>query len=922
MNKLSTVLEKLPPIREARMVSAGYGIWMVYSGQLPPSITQTMNDYGAVLVVEEQGQAVWFCHGDDLFRGLARLQSFASVNPMPVLVEVMPVSLLVGYKLELSVSVPAELTLQTTLPPENLEIWVHPKFHKAVTDIPGLEMKKANQVSGLARADWEQFSSNPAQNYPPQMSWLFIFKPLGDPLDKASFEGWRNIMAEVQSIFSKLGIKHLVQDGFVLFPLDNLRQLKSWCLEVQVMLARLKATEGGKLYWPCVMAVVINKGQNIKELPRKVNLDWNQLTPDFTYTPFRTAFLLGDEFKINTMAYSSQGGNIDDWCYVSLSEIRASESHGAIDLDLPEHMLTGTAVPCFYCGLRNHGPAECPTKRLPDIDPGIWDRIGSFGLPAMNEKFASINGMMAADPLEALHKLLSGNSEESTLVKAVFEIGGAGQLRFLSRVWLAVGKIMPQGLLETRPREQAFHWAAFDALRSGERAKAVQIIAEASYNNERTIYSRGLQGFAAVEEQDWTNAVYYWQEAHRMSDTSLRRSYHLYLQGRAFEVQNEFQKAIPLYKQAQAESPYWQDPTYRLGVCMVKMGFSDQGMIVFADLMKNDPGVFNRVLFDPELERGRLHMLAALWIPFTEFQKVVTAKSGELSELDASIKSWFTEDNPFLRVTEENFAELKRLSKIANYAAFKNFIQVLRNLESELQRTVDRETRIMQAKIKQLFEILRSIQTEAAWFPFPSLLVEFNRDFNFCASKLNWMKTSPLNVAENFKKSTVFVAEVEAQIKILRARLVTLRIVRDSTLFILMLGRNFIWLELIGLALALLFVPIFVYVAQRTGQFWIADLMSHQRWQVQKGLMIILSIIAMGGAAIKTSVLFDRNKNAFFAKEEARRASMQKNAAAGKKSGKKSPAKPQAKALPPGKTAPAGKEQARPALPPGKGKSK
>ncbi|MBF0480876.1 MAG: tetratricopeptide repeat protein [Desulfovibrionaceae bacterium] len=921
MNKLSTVLEKLPPIREARMVSAGYGVWMVYSGQLSPSIIQTLGEYGAIQVVEEQGQAVWFCHGDDLFRGLARLQSFASVNPMPVLVEVLPVSLLISFKLELSVSVPAELTLQTALPPENLEIWIHPKFRKAVTEIAGLEMKKANQVSGLARADWEQLLSSPSLNYPPQMSWLFIFKPLGDPLDKASFEGWRNIMAEVQVIFTKLGIKHILQDSFVLFPLDNLSQLKNWCLEVQMMLARLKGTDGGKLYWPCVMAVVANKGQNIKDLPRKVNLDWNQLTPDFTYAPFRTAFLLGDEFKINTMAYSSQGGNIDDWCYVSLSEIRAAEIHGAVELELPPSMLAGNSAPCFYCGLRNHGPGDCPSKLLPDIDPEIWEKIGGFGLPSMNEKFAAIDAMMADEPLEALNKLLAGNNEESILARGVFEIGAAGQLRFLSRVWLALGKIMPQGMVETRPREQAFHWTAFDALRSGERAKALQIVAEASYNNERTIYSRGLQGFAAVEEQDWTNAVYYWQEAYRMSDTSLKRSYNLYLQGRAFEVQGEFQKAIPLYKQAQAESPYWRDPTYRLGVCMVKMGFSDQGMIVFSDLMKNDPNTFNRVLFDPELERGRPHMLAALWIPFTESQQVVEAKTLELGDLDTSIKGWFTDDNPFLRVADQNIAELKRLSKIPNYAAYKKFVQVLRNVESDLQLTVDKGTRITQAKIKQLFEVLRSIQKEAAWFPFPALLIEFNRDFNFCAGKLNWMQTSPLNVAENFKKSAVYMADVEAQIKILRARLVTLRIVRDSTLFILMLGRNFIWMELAGLALALLFVPIFVYTAQRTGQFWVADLMSHQRWQVQKGLMIILSIIAMGGAAIKTSVLFERNKNAFFAKEDARREAMQKSAAA-KKGARKASAKQNAKALPPGKPAPAGKEPAKPALPPGKGKAK
>ena len=91
----------------------------------------------------------------------------------------------------------------------------------------------------------------------------------------------------------------------------------------------------------------------------------------------------------------------------------------------------------------------------------------------------------------------------------------------------------------------------------------------------------------------------------------------------------------------------------------------------------------------------------------------------------------------------------------------------------------------MQQSQGRQFEDLKSVQREAAWFPFPTLLREFNRDFNFCAAKLNWMRTASLAEAENFHKTREFLPQVDEHIRTLRTRLITLRIVRDSTFFVM-----------------------------------------------------------------------------------------------------------------------------------------
>ena len=178
---------------------------------------------------------------------------------------------------------------------------------------------------------------------------------------------------------------------------------------------------------------------------------------------------------------------------------------------------------------------------------------------------------------------------------------------------------------------------------------------------------------------------------------------------------------------------------------------------------------------------------------------------------------------------------LGKFGKVSNYVAFKRLETGLETLWEDYRKNLDVEIKAMQQSQGRQFEDLKSVQREAAWFPFPTLLREFNRDFNFCAAKLNWMRTASLAEAENFHKTREFLPQVDERIRTLRTRLITLRIVRDSTFFVMLLGRNFMWMEVAGLGMSLVLVPVFVYFFQRAGQGWVADMMEQQKWQLQNG---------------------------------------------------------------------------------------
>ena len=98
-----------------------------------------------------------------------------------------------------------------------------------------------------------------------------------------------------------------------------------------------------------------------------------------------------------------------------------------------------------------------------------------------------------------------------------------------------------------------------------------------------------------------------------------------------------------------------------------------------------------------------------------------------------------------------------------------------------------------------------------------------------------------------------------------------LRVVRDSTLFLLAVGETFLWLEVAAIICIFALIPILLVYGDKIGMDLAASVIAKQRWDVQKALFIVLSVVALGIAALRTVLRFERIRDKVLTKAKVKR---------------------------------------------------
>eukprot|EP01022_Parablepharisma_sp_SALTPOND_P012818 TRINITY_DN1663_c0_g4_i1.p2 TRINITY_DN1663_c0_g4~~TRINITY_DN1663_c0_g4_i1.p2 ORF type:complete len:873 (-),score=225.60 TRINITY_DN1663_c0_g4_i1:10113-12731(-) len=863
---LSSLIKKLPQFKESRMVATGFAVWASWTTDLNPAVAKTLADYGGLQLATERRQALWFFFTNDVFMALAKLEVWSRLNPLKAYVQVMPAKLLVDMKQQLSMSLESGLANQEAPIPEEFQAWVHPKLEEILKGTPGIELKDAPKKAGLAKLAWKTLHADPRLPYQSSMGWYLVLKPVGNPLDKSFQQGWREFFSEIEQILKRVKTKYIIHENFLMLPLETLRSLRMWCQEYLSMVSRLRETNPEK-YWPCVQAIVDKKGLNLNpEMHKKIPLDWDQLSPDFPHMSYRTAFLMGDGFRIKDVRFSVDQSSINDWCNVSLKgEMAVMEE--MLQVELPKRLVAGQHTSCFYCGQRTHRVSECPSRSMNELEQDIWERVAAVDIDEMKRALQSIDGQLKGDITEGITDLLHGNgSTENLLVRAIYEINAPAQLRMLQTVWRSTGRDYPKGLTQLVDAGEEPIWEALELLREGELLNVERILSKEIFKAPRNYQPLALRGFSMFEKGEEQRALSLWSEAERCTATPLQQSYLLYLQARAHEMTGKLEKAMEMYKSALKLSPSWLDAAYRQGVCQVKMGFAEQAMGFFEDLFAKNPHMFNRALFDPEMERGHVQLLSSLHRLWEEAKSRAEDELKSFEELKKEVGRWFPEDHPFYAEMDERIATVQRMSEVKNYVAFIRLAQERLALSRDLQRKVDEEGRKLMKRYTNYMDRLKVIRQESSWFPFPRILVDFNRDFNYVAKHLNWAISQHLQVADNFRKASDMEEKVKAKLEKLESRLRTLKIVRDSTLFLMIMGKTFMWLELACLVLSFAFLPLASYWGPSLGINWAGDMTLREKFEVQTSVIVLFSLLALGISALRTALVFESRKDKLFRK--------------------------------------------------------
>lgn len=876
MMKLKALLENLPAIKAAQVSSKGYVIWSVWSGELNNVVQQTITDYGGLPVVvdQSQGQGLWFFFSGDVFLAAGRLDSWAKFNNVDSTLVILPASLLVGNGRELSVAIDDNLSGQELQPSGSFKIMVHP-VAKEYGAVPGITFKSVDPLPGLSDVEWTQIEADSRLQYKASLGWYCLLRPLGNPLDKAFQVGWRDFFTQLENILQRNKFRYTVHDYFLLIPLETLRNLKSWCSDYLTLVQRLKETaeigptDAPNHYWPCAVAVVDKKGLNFSnDLPKKVNIDWDQLMPDHPHMSNRNGLLLGDGFNLHSVRFSSSG-DMADWCSVSLLE-EGDNPTGMLPSLVPNSLVAGKAPNCFYCGQRSHEMGQCPTRKMEDLEPDLWRKIAFMDFDLLKQTSLEIDdGISKENQEEATRNLLNSQGTQGLLVRGMFDVNVSMQYRMMRRIFTCRGKDYPKGLEDVGGRDDNPIWALLDAMPTSDLIPLDKELSSLVARYPRDYRPRALQAFVALERGDATRAQHLWREAETYSASPLLQAWHRFLEGRLHETQGRFHQAVSLYDEVLRICPLWLDAAYRKIVCQVKTGFAEQGLSQLVRLMDRDPNYFNKALLDPEMERGHIIILTGLYAAWSNAEAKLAEEKRALERLKNDLKNWFPDGNEFALKLVDRIESLKKLSEKHNFVPYQNVIQGRSGIERDLQLHINTDGKDFRIRFRNLMERLMIIRDETAWLPFSRSFMEFNKAYNQCAINLNWAIKANFQLAESYKRAQVLIQQEEDRLKKLEARLKVLRIVRDFTLFFLTTGKTFlyIWLPLMLLIVAGVPLAIFYYGQETMGSSpKLLRFLSDNRFDVQKTVGIVVTMFSFAVAALRTTFAFEKIKNKVFAR--------------------------------------------------------
>lgn len=885
MESTVSLKHTLPHVDYISLETEGLALWVMGASDDDSIMPQLVEDYGGVLVEKKSSYQLWFFFSTNACLVAARLRSWSRFLQSGVYAQLFGATLRVGQDGHKALSIGESIRNQEVVLPDKAEIWVHPNAFERVKGVLGISLNKGTLAQGMSDEDWLLLEADSRLPYQPTMGWYGIIRGIGDSSERAFQLGWREFYPHFEAIFQRNKIRYNHNNYFLMFLIEGVRQFRSLTKELFDMALKVKESKPDD-YWPCSAVFVDRKGFSFNDdLPLNVGVDWQRLTPEFPHMSKRSALILGSDFSFHTDRFSPTNNSADDWCSVSYNS-----DHDLGDANLLPNLIPSLVLGehpyCFYCGHRSHDSCDCPTRHMAEKDADVWRQISFLDIDAMREGADIIETFDLSEGSEEFWKLLKEPTAAGYLLRGSFEIGWPGQLRSVPFFWTTRDKNLGEAFKKDEsPSKRELNspaWAYLETFAEKmpeQRENELKLMAA---NTMRDFRVSCLRGFSAMELGEYERAINFWHEAEVNSPYPVVAAWHIFLQARAYECLRNFPKAIELYEQVIRSCPRWTFALYRKCVCYVKHGFTSQILNDIVTIVQRDGNYFNKILLDSELDRGHIHIFSCLVGLWRNAEERSTGEDVKLRGLAKEVHAWFPKELPYAQNMIDRINSLLQMGKIANYVTLQVVGGGRLELEKDLQDFVNNEA----SRLKKLFQDysikLQEIRNEAAWFPFPRFLKEFNTVFNRPATNANWVFKGNLGQPDSFRKAQKLTEEVQEDVDFLHGRMRNLLMIRDATLFVLILVETFFWLEVVGFVLIFAILPLIEIYGAGFGMGWTAEFLAGQRGEVQKALFFVISVCAMGIAGMRTVLRFEKIRAKVL--DKARTAPTKKKKASPKKS--------------------------------------
>ena len=226
----------------------------------------------------------------------------------------------------------------------------------------------------------------------------------------------------------------------------------------------------------------------------------------------------------------------------------------------------GGGTMCYYCGMTQHKPAECPSKLITMQSQGLLD-IGDITFAEFNTVYGktfSHFSQLASTISPQIDSETTKNNIPLMALLAFFDVSRVFQLRFFHSMFIGAGNTWPKlGEKDHRsPAKKSTLQLGFDGLLAGNYQQAQdKFESEAAKALGELFYAHIGQAFVALEQGK--NMVNYLGSAISLASSSEEKIYGYLLLSRHYETTGENQKAETMMNFIQKLDFLCPDANYR-----------------------------------------------------------------------------------------------------------------------------------------------------------------------------------------------------------------------------------------------------------------------------------------------------------------------------------------------------------------------
>lgn len=415
---------------------------------------------------------------------------------------------------------------------------------------------------------------------------------------------------------------------------------------------------------------LVKNGEDFPPIRNTTSDLWNFVEPETFYVTrslkHQWRQLMGDA-NAPAISFKDEGNGVfrADFEAGALAKMEKLFSHRKL-------VLTGNEIECFYCGMKTHAPASCPSKFL-TMETEALSVVGHLHFPKLNKIFHKV----FTDSSRVVTLLVSGidpseirKNRELQVFVAYFDMLKIYQLRFLWNITFNVfGKWDRVCNKEKYKIDNQNMQLGLDCLRVGHYDQAEKYFKAESDRQEegKRFYAVIGLAFLALEQGRDQETGYFLDMAFSFAKKEKEKIYISLLLSRYCGLTGDLWKAQYALKNIFLIDHFSAEALYQSVQIEVKSGFSKVAFKQLQNLVGCRKELFMTALMDPQLLpiHGFVEEMLAAKIEMDT--QVAKEKLGQVIMDFTELELWFDEDNEQMQLYAETKLNLEKKFKHNSY---------------------------------------------------------------------------------------------------------------------------------------------------------------------------------------------------------------------------------------------------------------